>query len=175
MDLQHFIACSGVVIAPQSNAYPVRATPSKTIRIERGIRIDTKLVVRPKQVKAICHCYGKLTLMQVLRMTQGAEREEISNERSKVFVEDLSWSCYWIWTGRGFISHTYNKGTIRRRYRHNPTSPDLVVAEHIARRGFSSGWFLMWDERTRNSVLRSKRSMTENPVPTLVARRKFLN
>ncbi len=33
IDLQHSIACSGVVMAPQSNAYPVRATASTATTI----------------------------------------------------------------------------------------------------------------------------------------------
>lgn len=53
MELQHSVACSGVVIAPQSIAYAASAAPRTAIRTGRAKRISTKLDVCHPQVKPV--------------------------------------------------------------------------------------------------------------------------
>jgi hypothetical protein len=43
MESQHFIACSGVIAAPQSNEYAATATTSATRKMDLARCIPTKL------------------------------------------------------------------------------------------------------------------------------------
>jgi hypothetical protein len=61
IDLQHSMAWSGVVIAPQSNAYPARATTRTATRVGLEKRILTKLDVCIEQVKRGSLCLGLTT------------------------------------------------------------------------------------------------------------------
>jgi hypothetical protein len=52
MELQHCIACSLVIGAPQSYAYAVRATAITANKSDLAIRIATKISASAAQVKA---------------------------------------------------------------------------------------------------------------------------
>lgn len=51
MELQHFVACSGVVIPRQSNPYAARASATAATRIVRANRIDRKTRI-PRTTKS---------------------------------------------------------------------------------------------------------------------------
>jgi hypothetical protein len=61
MDLQHCIACSGVVVAPQSNAYAERASASAATRIGFAKRIVSRLGVFLAEVNGLQVNWNPLT------------------------------------------------------------------------------------------------------------------